>query len=220
MRRDVHRRLIVLQAQGDEGPRLCRRAAGDLRRQVEGDQPQHRRVLMPAVGLQFRQRQRPPPLAVHPGAGALQGLDQVAPARQQRAAAPRRAAERAEVPHGPVAQGLDVVVDLVGVLAVGLGPGPRDPAGRGGGLGASDAVEPPRGLDGGLDEVVLEVGAGIELVGPGVEAMLQRFRVLAGQDERLGAKAVLQAIQLGFRLARLGPRAGRLPAIRSIDRAA
>ena len=220
VRRDVHVRLIVLQAREDEGPRLVRRAAGDVRRQVERDQPQHRRVLVPAVGLHPRQRQRPPPLAVQPGAGAFQRRDQVAPAFQHRAAAPRRAAERAEVPRWPEAQILEVVLDHEGVRAVGLGPGRRDPAGHGGGLGASDAVEPPRGLDGGPDEVALEVGAGVELVGPGVEAVLQRLGVLAGQDERRGAEAVLQAVQFGSRLARRGPRAGRLLAILSIDLAA
>jgi hypothetical protein len=100
--------------------------------------------------------------------------------RQQRAAAPRRAAERAQVPLGPEAQGREVVLDLEGVLAVGLGPGRGDPAGHGGGLGAADAVEPSRGLDGGPDEGALEVGVGVELVGPGVEAVLQHVGVLAG----------------------------------------
>ncbi|MBV8554418.1 MAG: hypothetical protein JO116_02555, partial [Planctomycetaceae bacterium] len=72
LRRDLHGRLIGLQVRDDEASRLVRRATVDLRRQVEGDQPPHRRVLVPAVGLQARQRERPPPLAAQPGAGILQ----------------------------------------------------------------------------------------------------------------------------------------------------
>ena len=112
------------------------------------------------------------------------------------------------------------MLDREGVPAVGHGAGRGDPAGQGGGLGAADAVEPPRGLDGAPDEVAFEVGLGVEFLGPGVEALLQRLGVLAGQDEGRSAEAVLQAVEPGSGLARRGPRASRLLAIIAMDNVA
>jgi hypothetical protein len=75
-------------------------------------------------------------------------------------------------------------------------------------LGAVGAVEPPGGLDGVLDEVELDIVGGLELVDPGVAAVLQHLGVLAGEDRRSGAAAVLDGVEPRPGLPLRGARAG------------
>ncbi len=62
-------------------------------------------------------------------------------------------------------------------------------------LGAVGPVELPGGVDGALHKVGLDGVAGLELVDPGVEAVLIDVGVLAGEDGQPGAAAVLEGVE-------------------------
>ena len=62
-------------------------------------------------------------------------------------------------------------------------------------LGAVGSVELPRGVDGALDQVVLDGVARGELIEPGVEAAPIDLGVLAGEDGQLARQPCLRALK-------------------------
>ena len=91
------------------------------------------------------------------------------------------------------------------------GPGLPDPCGagggslQGGGLGADAALQPHRGGGGAGGQGPLDVGGGLEFVGPERDLGLDGLLVLVG-DEFLAAQAVLEGVaaDLGLGLGGLG----------------
>ena len=91
-------------------------------------------------------------------------------------------------------------VDLLAAAGVRLGPGCVD---RGSGAGGLDPVGPldlPRGDGRPLDQELLDHVAGRQDLGPAIEPMAEGVGVLAGQDGRRGAHAVLDGIELRTQL--------------------
>jgi hypothetical protein len=71
----------------------------------------------------------------------------------------------------------------------------RGPGVAAGPEGAGDAFDVPGGMDGAGDHELLDVIAGLEAFGPGVQPRVVSLFVLAGEDERSGAQAVLECIE-------------------------
>ena len=95
------------------------------------------------------------------------------------------------VPEEASAQREDLV-GLVGGLpragGLGLGGQPR-------GLGAVDPLELPGDMHGAVDELALDLSAGLELGGPGVAVGAEGVGVLAGQDRQPCGHPVLDCIE-------------------------
>src|SRR4051812_23410503 len=86
--------------------------------------------------------------------------------------------------------------------------GASDPLNEDGVVGAEAAVEPPGGVDRAVDEVPLQVAAGLECAGPRAASVFECLGVLAGQDRAFGAEAVFRGVEAGGRLAPVGLRPG------------
>ena len=104
----------------------------------------------------------------------------------------------------PVAQGGDHVLLTIGLLLRHR----LDDLGEPGGLGAIGPLDLPRGLDGLLDQELLDAVLRLEIGGPILEPQLECVGILAGQDEGPGGHAVLDGIEFGAALPFGRPRPG------------
>ena len=102
-------------------------------------------------------------------------------------------------------------VEAVGVEGV---RGRLGPLGEEGGLGLDGAAEPPRGDRGTFDQDRTCVALWVPVMKPCLPFGLEFGGVLAGEDDVLGAEAVLEAVEFGCVLA--GGRDGAL-GFRSVD---
>ena len=90
--------------------------------------------------------------------------------------------------------------------------------GEPGDLGAIGPFQPPGGVDGLLDQELLDVVLGLKVGDPGFDAQLEDVGILVGQDEGPGGHAVLHGVEPGAVLALGRPGSGALLSIAAVDR--
>jgi hypothetical protein len=181
-----------------------RHGAARHQREVHADELMHQREAEQPPEILAQEVQQPVQVGGGPDRLGPKRLGQRLPVSQEPAAAQGGFAQAADRAERVIRQQLVVALEGIGVLFELVFLGLEDLLGQDGGLDAPAAVEAPGGVDGGLDELSFQVGLGPQFVSPGVESSSEFLVILSGEDGQRGAEAVLQSVEAGACLARIG----------------